>query len=104
MPNTQATTTPPRNKNAPVTCRNSSQSSLPTPTARGDIRSDRRSGPSDGEIGDVDDPERHLGLLTETIEAVSSTVGLEEVLSLVASKVADALQADACFVYLYDER
>jgi two-component sensor histidine kinase/putative methionine-R-sulfoxide reductase with GAF domain len=52
----------------------------------------------------VDDPKRHLRLLTETIEAVNSTLDLEEVLSLVASKVADALQADACFVYLYDER
>src|SRR5207245_11530926 len=46
----------------------------------------------------------HLRLLTETIEAVNSTLDLEEVLSLVARKVADALGADACFVYLYDER
>src|SRR3954449_4070382 len=49
-------------------------------------------------------PERHLRLLTETIEAVNSTLDLQEVLSLVATKVADALQTDACFVYLYDER
>src|SRR5205807_4665271 len=43
-------------------------------------------------------------LLTETIEAVNSTLDLEEVLALVARKVADALGADACFVYLYDDR
>jgi two-component sensor histidine kinase/putative methionine-R-sulfoxide reductase with GAF domain len=48
--------------------------------------------------------ERHLRLLTETIEAVNSTLDLQEVLVLVATKVADALEADACFVYLYDER
>ena len=42
-------------------------------------------------------------MLTETIAAVNSTLDLEEVLSLVASKVAGALDADACFVYLYDE-
>ena len=41
---------------------------------------------------------RHLRLLTETIEAVNSTLDLEEVLGLVARKVADALVADACFV------
>jgi two-component system, sensor histidine kinase PdtaS len=48
--------------------------------------------------------ERHLKLLTETIEAVNSSLDLQEVLVLVAAKVADALEADACFVYLYDER
>ncbi|MDX6401589.1 MAG: two-component system, sensor histidine kinase PdtaS, partial [Gaiellaceae bacterium] len=47
---------------------------------------------------------RHLRLLTETIAAVNSTLDLEEVLGLVASKVADALGTEACFVYLYDER
>ena len=52
----------------------------------------------------MDAPARHLRLLTETIAAVNSTLDLEEVLSLVASKVADALSADACFVYLYDEQ
>jgi two-component system, sensor histidine kinase PdtaS len=52
----------------------------------------------------VDERERHLRLLTETIAAVNSTLDLEEVLGLVAQKVADALGADACFVYLYDER
>src|SRR6059036_3518743 len=49
-------------------------------------------------------PARHLRLLTETIAAVNSTLDLEEVLGLVARKVAEALEADACFVYLYDER
>src|SRR3954462_12241808 len=48
--------------------------------------------------------ERHLRLLTETSAAVNSTLDLEEVLDLVATKVAGALGADACFVYLYDER
>jgi two-component sensor histidine kinase len=52
----------------------------------------------------VDVPARHLRLLTETIAAVNSTLDLEEVLALVAHKVAEALEADACFVYLYDER
>jgi two-component sensor histidine kinase/putative methionine-R-sulfoxide reductase with GAF domain len=52
----------------------------------------------------MDTRERHLRLLTETIEAVNSTLDLQEVLTLVATKVADALVADACFVYLYDER
>src|SRR3954454_12101752 len=52
----------------------------------------------------VDVRERHLRVLTETIEAVNSTLDLEEVLSLVARRVADAMHTDACFVYLYDER
>src|SRR6476620_9242447 len=52
----------------------------------------------------MDARERHLKLLTDTIEAVNSTLDLEEVLSQVATKVADALRADACFVYLYDEQ
>jgi two-component system, sensor histidine kinase PdtaS len=52
----------------------------------------------------VDATARHLRLLTETIAAVNSTLDLQEVLELVASKVADALGTDACFVYLYDER
>ena len=47
--------------------------------------------------------ERHLRLLTETIATVNSTLDLEEVLHLVANEVAAALEADACFVYLYDE-
>src|SRR3954451_8278930 len=52
----------------------------------------------------MDETARHLRLLTETIAAVNSTLDLEEVLSLVAREVAEALEADACFVYLYDER
>src|SRR5881398_1159016 len=55
-------------------------------------------------IGRVEESARHLRLLTETIEAVNSTLDLEEVLALVARNVAGALEADACFVYLYDER
>jgi two-component system, sensor histidine kinase PdtaS len=52
----------------------------------------------------VETTARHLRLLTETIAAVNSSLDLQEVLELVASKVADALSTDACFVYLYDER
>ena len=48
--------------------------------------------------------ERHLRLLTETTSAVNSTLDLEEVLHLIATRVAEALHADACFVYLYDDR
>jgi two-component sensor histidine kinase/putative methionine-R-sulfoxide reductase with GAF domain len=51
----------------------------------------------------VDATARHLRLLTETIAAVNSSLDLQEVLELVASKVAGALATDACFVYLYDE-
>jgi two-component system, sensor histidine kinase PdtaS len=51
----------------------------------------------------MDTSERHLRLLTETIAAVNSTLDLEEVLALVARKVAEALGTEACFVYLYDE-
>jgi two-component sensor histidine kinase/putative methionine-R-sulfoxide reductase with GAF domain len=50
----------------------------------------------------VDERARHLRLLTETIAAVNSSLDLEEVLSLIARGVAEALEADACFVYLYD--
>src|SRR5215213_3154074 len=52
----------------------------------------------------MDARERHLRLLTETIEFVNSTLDLEEVLEHVASGVAEALHTDACFVYLYDAR
>ncbi len=51
----------------------------------------------------MDSAARHLQLLTDTIAAVNSSLDLEEVLGLVARKVADALEADACFVYLHDE-
>jgi two-component sensor histidine kinase/putative methionine-R-sulfoxide reductase with GAF domain len=57
-----------------------------------------------GHNGQVDATARHLRLLTETIAAVNSSLDLQEVLELVAHKVADALGTDACFVYLYDER
>jgi GAF domain-containing protein len=46
----------------------------------------------------VDATARHLRLLTETIAAVNSSLDLQEVLELVASKVAEALGTDACFV------
>jgi two-component sensor histidine kinase/putative methionine-R-sulfoxide reductase with GAF domain len=52
----------------------------------------------------VETTARHLRLLTETIAAVNSSLDLQEVLELVAKKVAGALGTDACFVYLYDER
>ena len=52
----------------------------------------------------MDASTRHLRLLTETIAAVNSTLELQEVLELIASKTAEALHTDACFVYLYDER
>ncbi len=52
----------------------------------------------------MDARERHLRLLTQTIEAVNSTLDLEEVLAQVATGVAEALHGDACFVYLYDDR
>ena len=52
----------------------------------------------------MEESARHLLLLTETIAFVNSTLDLQEVLEHVASGVAEALGADACFVYLYDER
>jgi two-component sensor histidine kinase/putative methionine-R-sulfoxide reductase with GAF domain len=57
-----------------------------------------------GDNAAMDATSRHLRLLTETIAAVNSSLDLQEVLELVASKVAGALDTDACFVYLYDER
>ena len=51
----------------------------------------------------MDQTARHLRLLTETIAAVNSTLDLGEVFDLIARKVAEALETDACFVYLYDE-
>jgi two-component sensor histidine kinase/putative methionine-R-sulfoxide reductase with GAF domain len=51
----------------------------------------------------MDRSARHLRLLTETIAAVNSTLDLGEVFELIARKVAEALETDACFVYLYDE-
>jgi two-component system, sensor histidine kinase PdtaS len=52
----------------------------------------------------MDNRSAHLRLLTDTIEAVNSTLDLQEVLELIASRVPTALGTDACFVYLYDER
>jgi two-component sensor histidine kinase/putative methionine-R-sulfoxide reductase with GAF domain len=51
----------------------------------------------------MDESARHLRLLTEAIAAVNSTLQLDEVFELIAHKVAEALETDACFVYLYDE-
>jgi two-component system, sensor histidine kinase PdtaS len=51
----------------------------------------------------MDRSARHLRLLTETIAAVNSTLRLDEVFQLIARKVAEALETDACFVYLYDD-
>jgi len=51
----------------------------------------------------MNESERHLQLLTETTEAVNSSLDLDEVMTLIARKVAEALEADACFVYLYEE-
>src|SRR5438270_5477517 len=85
-----AATEPATKKNAAVTCSIKSHWAVVTGRAYASKRMDTR--------------ERHLRLLTETIEAVNSTLDLQEVLSLVATKVADALHTDACFVYLYDER
>ncbi|HLK43131.1 MAG TPA: GAF domain-containing protein [Thermoleophilia bacterium] len=47
--------------------------------------------------------QRHLQLLTDTVAAVSSSLDLSEVLTRIASTVAEAMATDACFVYLYDE-
>lgn len=52
----------------------------------------------------MDRSARHLRLVTETIAAVNATLDLDELFELVAAKVADALEADACFVYLYDDQ
>src|SRR3954454_18267073 len=87
---------PPSSRNAPVTWRTSSQSYVFTAASlSGEAATYNRR---------VDETARHLRLLTETIAAVNSTLDLEEVLSLVAHGVADALEADAWFVYLYDEQ
>ena len=51
----------------------------------------------------MDQSARHLRLLTETIAAVNSTLDLDEVFDLIARKVAEALETDACFVYLYHQ-
>ena len=52
----------------------------------------------------MEDAARHLALLTKTIEVVNSSLDLQEVMEAIAHETAAALQTDACFVYLYDER
>ena len=52
----------------------------------------------------MQDAARHLALLTKTIEVVNSSLDLQEVLEAIAHETAAALETDACFVYLYDER
>jgi two-component sensor histidine kinase/putative methionine-R-sulfoxide reductase with GAF domain len=52
----------------------------------------------------VQDAARHLALLTKTIEVVNSSLDLQEVMEAIAHETAAALETDACFVYLYDER
>jgi two-component sensor histidine kinase/putative methionine-R-sulfoxide reductase with GAF domain len=51
----------------------------------------------------MNEPARHLALLTRTIEVVNSSLDLQEVMEAIAHEVASALATDACFVYLYDE-
>ncbi len=51
----------------------------------------------------MDEPARHLALLTRTIEVVNSSLDLQEVMEAIAHEVASALATDACFVYLYDD-
>ena len=46
---------------------------------------------------------RHVELLTDTVAAVSSSLDLAEVLERIASRVADAMATDACFLYLYED-
>ena len=58
---------------------------------------------SKSEIPSTSRAVRHLGLLSETVEAVTSSLDLSEVTSAVAVAVARAFGTDACFVYAYDE-
>jgi len=46
----------------------------------------------------VDRTSRHLQLMTDTIAAVNSSLDLDEVFQQIASKVAAALDTDACYV------
>src|SRR4249919_3778221 len=102
----QNSTRPPTKAKALSKWSDKSQSSKLTPRGAYDLRqvrtSSARAGPAT--MSAVDTTSRHLRLLTETIATVNSSLDLQEVLELVASKVADALATDACFVYLYDER
>ncbi len=47
--------------------------------------------------------QRHLSLLSETVEAVTSSLDLATVTDAVAVAVSRAFGTDACFVYVYDE-
>jgi two-component sensor histidine kinase/putative methionine-R-sulfoxide reductase with GAF domain len=51
----------------------------------------------------VETAARHLRLLSDVVAAATATLDLDEVLHRVAGAVADALGADACFVYVLDE-
>jgi two-component sensor histidine kinase len=51
----------------------------------------------------VDRVARHLRLLSETVANVTSSLDLDEVTTNVSRAVARALEADACFVYTFDE-
>jgi two-component sensor histidine kinase/putative methionine-R-sulfoxide reductase with GAF domain len=52
----------------------------------------------------MDSAARHLALLSRTIEVVNSSLELQDVMESIAHEVAAALETDACFVYLYDDR
>ncbi len=52
----------------------------------------------------MDSAARHLALLSRTIEVVNSSLELQDVMEAIAHEVAAALETDACFVYLYDDR
>ena len=58
---------------------------------------------SDTEATSTSRAARHLGLLSETVGAVTSSLDLAEVTAAVAVAVARAFGTDACFVYAYDE-
>ncbi len=58
---------------------------------------------SDSETTSTSRAARHLGLLSETVEAVTSSLDLAEVTDAVAVAVARAFGTDACFVYVHDE-
>ena len=58
-------------------------------------------------LGYVDwwsDAARHLALLTGTIDAVNSSLDLQEVMEAIAHEVAAALETDSAYVDPYDER
>src|SRR5205085_8280955 len=78
-----ATTEPPISRNAPVTWRKRSHEYW--------LTGKRTISPArDGKMVAMDDRERHLRLLTDTIAAVNASLDLEEVLELVATRVPGA--------------